>query len=165
MASKKKIKKDKALVPSNIPCEDGYCGLEADGEISYARKLKLIDGKPTVILEPSMLPADRTNLIDIMNQALNLPYDGKDPRFMGLTKGVAIVVSLVDDASKGNSDARKELLDRMVGKPIQNIKSLSIKGTMEDFLDSLASPSTPKDEATIDVTSSSPSAHDEAMDL
>jgi hypothetical protein len=68
---------------------------------------------------------------------LNFPYTGDEPKYNGMTKGEAMIAQLIDEASEGDKDARKEVMDRVMGKPQQNIKSVSIKGTLGDFLDTL----------------------------
>ena len=104
---------------------------------NYATKLKWVDGKPVVMGSP-MVPGPMDGRMKmLLAEAMNLPYDGHDPRYVGLTKGEALIIDLVDQASLGDKDARKEVLDRALGRPVQNIKSLSIKGSIEDFLDSI----------------------------
>lgn len=76
-------------------------------------------------------------LAEIGKQYLNFPYEGVDPRYFGKTKGEAMIAQLIDSASEGNSEARKEVMDRVMGKPQQNIKSVSIKGTLGEFLDTI----------------------------
>lgn len=79
-------------------------------------------------------------LTELSKQMMNFPYSGSDKRYFGMTKGEAMMAQLVQSASTGNADARKELMDRVMGKPMQNIKSMTIKGTLSDFLDDLDTP-------------------------
>lgn len=124
------ISKSKSL--DEIEEELGYAPIE-----SYATRLEWRDGRPVIVGAPiSSNPVDM-RLKDLMREAMNLPYDGLDPRYKGLTKGEALVIDLIDKASLGDKDARKEVLDRVLGRPVQNIKSLSVKGTLEQFLDQL----------------------------
>lgn len=71
-----------------------------------------------------------------------MPYDGDDEKYFGMTKGEAIIAQFVDAAASGDQGAIKELMDRVMGKPQQNIKSVSVKGTINDFLDGLDSSET-----------------------
>ena len=105
---------------------------------SYSRQIKMIDGNPVVVVEENTLvPVKKAQLNQLMEQSLALPYDGEDARYAGLSKGAAIVIDLVDQASKGDPTARKEVLDRLMGKPVQNIKSLSVRASLDEFLDSI----------------------------
>jgi hypothetical protein len=118
--------------------------------VDYSTVLKWVDGKPTLVGVPIVKGPTDVRMKDLLMQAMNLPYEGLDPRYVGLTKGEALIIDLVDQASQGNRDARKEVLDRALGKPMQNIKSLTVRGTISDFLDGLEDP---KGEIeTIDVT-------------
>jgi len=104
---------------------------------NYSTKLKWVDGKPVIIGAPIVAGPMDGRMKMLLSEAMNLPYDGHDPRYVGLTKGEALIIDLVDQASRGDKDARKEVLDRALGRPVQNIKSLSVRGTIEDFLDNL----------------------------
>lgn len=115
---------------------------------NYSRQLVWENGSPRVIGAPINRGSVPQQMRQLLEEMMYLPYDGNDPRFVGFTKLEAMMASLVDEASRGNSDARKEILDRVLGKPVQNIKSLSVKGTIEDFLDSLDH----KENVVIDVT-------------
>ena len=91
-----------------------------------------------VVQQPRFDKHNATNVLTELSKVfLNFPYDGEDERYFGMTKGEAMIAQLVDEASNGDADARKELMDRVMGKPQQNIKSLSVKGTLGEFLDSL----------------------------
>jgi len=76
-------------------------------------------------------------LAELSKIHLNFPYDGDEEKYFGMTKGEAMIAQWVDAASTGDADARKDLMDRVMGKPQQNIKSVSIKGSIGDFLDTL----------------------------
>lgn len=120
---------------------------------NYSKKLKWVNGKPIVVGVPMSVAPMETRMKDLLMEAGNLPYDGGDPRYVGLSKMEAIVIDLIDQASLGDKDARKEVLDRALGKPMQNIKTLSVRGTIEDFLDSIDAP---KQIETVDVTDEVP---------
>jgi hypothetical protein len=113
-----------------------------------AARLRWVNGVPTIIGHTEIFDqkAASQRLKSLLTAALNLPYDGKDLRYLGLSKGEAMVMTLVDDASKGSSEARKEVIDRHLGRPQQNIKSVSLKGDLNDFLDQLQDPIEAQDE-------------------
>jgi len=97
------------------------------------------NGVPRAVVEHPRF--DKQNsaslLTELSKEFLNFPYDGEDDRYFGMTKGEAMVAQLVDSASTGSAESRKELMDRIVGKPMQNIKSMTLKGTLSDYLDAL----------------------------
>ena len=97
------------------------------------------NGVPRAIVEHGHF--DKANvsrlLAELSIQNLNFPYDGDEEKYFGMTKGEAIAAQFVDAAASGDKMAIKELMDRVMGKPQQNIKSVSIKGTLGDFLDTL----------------------------
>ena len=105
--------------------------------VDYSAELQWINGVPTVVGIPIENKLTEVKMKVLLSEVLNLPYDGKDPRYVGLTKGEAMIIDLVDQASRGDSTARKEVLDRALGRPVQNIKSISVRGTIEEFLDNL----------------------------
>lgn len=118
----------------------------------YDAQLTWVDGKPTVTAKAKPFgPKDAApNLQALMKEALNLPYTGTDPRFKGLTKGEAMTLQLVEQASEGDKEARKEILDRVLGKAVQNVKSLKLEANMADFLDNIPDDHNP-DQNTVDA--------------
>ena len=120
-----------------------------DQVVPYARNIKLVDGLPTVVVEKGVVPGSKAQMNHLLDQALLLPYDGPDERFKGLSKGAAIIIEMVDQASKGDAGARKEVMDRLLGKSVQNINSFKVEGSVEDFLLGLG----PAPGETIDVPS------------
>lgn len=108
-------------------------------------QLVWVDGEPKIRTVPELFNKNSTerSLLELAKACLNLPYDGKDPRLQGLTKGEAMIVTLVDDASNGSQKAREELMDRIMGKPQQNVKSLKVTADLGDYLDSLQDPPIP----------------------
>jgi len=91
-----------------------------------------------VVPQPKFSKANASNLLaelSVLN--LNFPYDGDNPKYFGKSQGEAIAGQFVDAAAAGDMSAIKELMDRVMGKPQQNIKSVQVKGTLGDFLDTL----------------------------
>lgn len=105
----------------------------------YSKQIVWVDGKPTVQGIPAPFGQKNTseNLKALMKETLNLPYSGRNPAYQGLTKGEAIILSMLDDAAAGDKDARQELLDRLMGKPKQTVESLKIEGSLEEFLEAI----------------------------
>jgi hypothetical protein len=75
------------------------------------------------------------------------PYDdplGIFPQYAGMSNGEVILRQLIGRAALGCKDATKELFDRLVGKPKQQIESKKMTMTYQDYLDGL-------DRETIDI--------------
>ena len=64
-------------------------------------------------------------------------YDGDDPRFQGKTRLEAAVLSLAKDATL-DADARREFLDRIMGKPKQRVDSVNVNMNLNDYLKQIA---------------------------
>ena len=65
-------------------------------------------------------------------------YDGPLLEHYGRTNIDAAIATLVSDAAKGVPEARRELLDRVLGKPIQRQEIKSQNVTLIGFLDQIA---------------------------
>jgi hypothetical protein len=74
-------------------------------------------------------------------------YDGPALHLYGRTNIDAAIATLVSDAAAGVPEARRELLDRIMGKPLQRQEVKSQNLTLISFLDSVAE----KEEGVIDV--------------
>lgn len=103
------------------------------------------DRGPQIVKPPGasvpMPVGKESDLTRIAEQSLEAAardkYRGDDPRFQGKTYIEAAVISLVEDAPH-DPDARKELLDRSMGKPRQKIDSTSQNITLIGFLQGVA---------------------------
>jgi len=102
----------------------------------YSQKIKWVDGEPVIVATPIIFNKNTdSTLKTLMRATLNLPYQGTNALYKGLTKGEAIVMAVVDQAAEGDKSARADIFDRLMGKPLQ--KSVSVKGDLEDFLGSV----------------------------
>lgn len=76
--------------------------------------------------------------MDLVKLSLDLPYDGSDSSLRGLTNGEAMAISMARQAANGDSTARQEIMDRLLGRAQQNIKSVNISGDINELLDRVA---------------------------
>jgi len=109
--------------------------------VDYRAEIIWVDGIPTLANAPVRLSAaPKSSMEALLMKVLDLPYDGKDPALQGLTNGEATMVNLARDAAAGMPSAREIVLDRVMGKPQQNIKSESVNltGDLNEFLDKVA---------------------------
>ena len=65
-------------------------------------------------------------------------YEGPDVRFYGRNNLDAAIATLVEDAAAGYPDSRKELLDRVLGRPLQRQDIRSQNVTLVGFLDQIS---------------------------
>lgn len=70
------------------------------------------------------------------NVALDL-YDGDDPAYLGKTRLEAALLSLAR-ASTTDPEARREFIDRIMGKPKQRVDSTNVSLTLSGFLEQIA---------------------------
>lgn len=105
------------------------------------------DRTPVVVIDGSIttVPAisnrrqiTTVEIIQHLESALSSNYDGVDPKKFGLTKAEAAFLSLAEQAQDGNSDALEVLLNRLMGKPMQQINSLTVTASLSEFLGGLA---------------------------
>lgn len=78
-------------------------------------------------------------MLEGLQDALTVAYEGKDPTKLGMTKKQAIEKSLADQAADGDLTAINMVLDRTLGKPVQQVQSLNVTTNLKDFLNGLIS--------------------------
>lgn len=79
-------------------------------------------------------PVSADLLHNTMQQQLLKPYEGPDPNKQGLTKLEAGQQALANRYAEGERYAMEEVHNRILGKPMQEIKSLSVTTSLKDWL-------------------------------
>jgi hypothetical protein len=79
-----------------------------------------------------------TEVVNTLQSVLASPYTGKDPKKVGMTKGSAAFMALAEAAQDGDLGALESLLNRLLGKPVQQVNSLNVTATLSEFLGKLA---------------------------
>lgn len=97
---------------------------------------------PFALVGGEMIPTGKkpVTAVEIMGglrTTLGAEYDGKDPTKMGLTKAEAINVSIINKAADGDLSAIGMVWDRTMGKPVQQVQSLTVTTSLKDFLNGL----------------------------
>lgn len=136
---KKKSEENKASKTSKPTPEEIHALVPANPAAGKNYQMIWENGVPRAVVQQPHFEK-KTAAITLSNigiEQLNFPYEGDDPRYFGKTKGEAMMAQLIDAASEGDESARKEVMDRVMGKPQQNIKSVSVKGTLGEFLDTI----------------------------
>jgi len=90
---------------------------------------------------------------------VQMEYDGEDPRYEGMSFADAALQSLIDDSTV-DPKARKELIDRMIGKATQHVESTNLNVNLVGMLDQLAI----QDKAIFDVTPLTPESENQSPD-
>lgn len=78
------------------------------------------------------------DIVEQLKNALSTPYTGEDPRKIGLTKGAAALLALAEKAQDGDGSALELLLNRLMGKPVQQVNQLTASASLKEFLDHLS---------------------------
>lgn len=82
-------------------------------------------------------PVTATDIMEGLRGALNKDYSGSHPGRVGLTRIEAIHDALTEKAADGDLSAINMILDRTMGKPIQQVQSLTVTTSLKDFLNGL----------------------------
>lgn len=107
------------------------------------RIIKWVDGRPV----PTNIDIlDKEAVAELPIAVLSLPYErselekelGVDEEFEGMSNGEVALVVQARRASRGDSKALEMLMDRIVGKPKQQIESKNLNLSYEDYLKELA---------------------------
>jgi hypothetical protein len=89
------------------------------------------------------VPVGKTqSLEDLASQSIETnalsDYNGPALHLYGRSNLDAAIATLVEDAAEGKPEARRELLDRVLGRPLQRQEIKSQNLTLVGFLDSIA---------------------------
>jgi len=84
-----------------------------------------------------ILPKSRID--DILLAALALPFSNPDddPELEGLTNIEAAAIQQAKKAAKGDLEATKFVIERLIGKPKQQIEQTTLTMTLKDYLATL----------------------------
>jgi hypothetical protein len=74
-------------------------------------------------------------LMRSLKNALTMEYQGKDPLKKGLSNADAMSISVVQKAADGDKEAMAMICDRVMGKPVQQVNTVSLQATLTQFLD------------------------------
>lgn len=105
---------------------------------------------PVAYLDGAVVPIGKrgvtaADILEGLKGELMTGYEGKDPKKFGLTKKQAIEKSLLDQAADGDLSAINMVLDRTLGKPLQQVQSLNVTTSLKEFLNGLISANRPRE--------------------
>lgn len=89
-----------------------------------------------------VLPKER--ITDVLLAALALPYAGTkdpvtqevsvEPEYFGLSNAEVMALKIANRAAGGDLDAAKLILDRILGKPKQQVETTNLNLTLGEYL-------------------------------
>lgn len=82
-------------------------------------------------------PVSATEIMEGLRTSLVKEYSGSHPNRIGLTRAEAINDALTEKAADGDLEATKIIFDRTMGKPVQQVQSLTVTTSLKDFLNGL----------------------------
>jgi hypothetical protein len=97
-------------------------------------------GDPVAIIDGRVVPIGRNaispaQIVDQLRTVVCRLYTGSDPEKKGMTLIEAALFSAAVKAADGDTDAMTKLLDRLLGKPMQQVANLNMTTTLKEFLD------------------------------
>lgn len=108
--------------------------------VNFRAMLAWKDGIPYLVSNPQKVSKDpATAILELFKTVLDLPYNGTNPSYQGLTNAEAMAISHATRAADGEIDSTNLLLDRINGRPSQKIQAVHLTGNLTDFLDKVAS--------------------------
>ena len=97
---------------------------------------------PVAIVNGKLLPVGgrQTSAMQVLDQiktVVCLMYEGEDPRLKGMTLMEAALVKQAIMAADGDGDALERFLNRILGKPLQQVANLNMNASLKEYLDEL----------------------------
>lgn len=116
------------------PVENDVIEYPADAPIA------VFDGKVVPVGAAQITPAE---IVEQLKSVMGLPYLGRDVDKIGMTLLEAALFAAMKKAAEGDTDALEKMLNRFMGKPLQQVANLNMTTTLKDFLDGIARTDTP----------------------
>jgi len=112
----------------------------------YLEPKKLIEWVNGVPIPYTQFILPKQKLDDVILAAMALPYEGGvdefgEPQYnedyKGLSNAEVMAINIAKKAAGGSVDAAKFLMDRLLGKPKQQVNVASVQMTLGEFLQNL----------------------------
>lgn len=109
--------------------------MSGESEIIYPadKNVAVVGGEVVPVGSSRMTPSE---ILVQIRTVVALPYMGNEPDKIGMTLMEAALYAAAKKAADGDVDALNKLLDRLVGKPVQQV--VQATGTLREFLDMIA---------------------------
>ena len=95
----------------------------------------LVEGKVIPIGAKQITPGE---ILGQLKDIVSYPYMGRDVDKIGMTLIEAALYAAAKKAADGDTDALEKLLNRLMGKPVQQVANLNMTTTLKEFLDGLS---------------------------
>ena len=90
-----------------------------------------------IIVPTGRKPVSAQDILITLQNVLAVEYDGNDESKKGLTMFDAALVEQARKASDGDLEALKFLVERVGGKPVQQVNNFNVNADLKDFLSGL----------------------------
>lgn len=110
-----------------------YRILSTMNQVSVKTPNRLLPRHPAEVL----CDVKASKVKDTLTRLWDCPYPADplfEPDFVGLTFGQVASLRQVMDAAQGNASAFERVLDRIIGKPVQQNTNINLGGSYKDFL-------------------------------
>lgn len=95
----------------------------------------IVQGAVVPIGAQQITPAE---ILDQLKDVVRMPYMGTEADKIGMTLIEAALFAAVKKAADGDTDALEKVLNRLMGKPLQQVANLNMTTTLKEFLDGIA---------------------------
>lgn len=96
------------------------------------RNVAVVDGQIVPIGPAAITPSE---ILEQLKSVVCLPYNGRDLDKVGMTLIEAALFAAAKKAADGDTDALEKVLNRLMGKPLQQVQNLNMTTTLKEFLD------------------------------
>lgn len=112
--------------------------MDPEAGIAYAKDspIAVVNGK--LVIPVGRRQVSAMDIVEALKDALSTAYTGKDPAKRGLTKGEAALLSIAENAQDGDAGAFEFLLNRLMGKPVQQVNQMNVSASLKEFLEGLS---------------------------
>ncbi len=107
----------------------------AEAPVRTDLKTPVVEVAPGVIVPAGPRQVTAQEVSDMIRGVAGRMYDGKDPRKAGMTLIEAALFECAVQAAEHGGEDLDRLLNRVLGKPLQQIASVSTTATLKEFLD------------------------------
>lgn len=110
---------------------------QAESPMKVKPQAAVVEVAPGVVVPMGAKPVTAQEVSDMIRGVAGKMYDGQDPQKRGMTLIEAALFEAAKQAADGDGDSLDRLLNRLLGKPLQQVASISTTATLKEFLDNI----------------------------